>query len=162
MATTQVKPGNSNVLLKIQAVNEYSGKQAIIKSDRVVINAFNNDVIIGAKSTLALGSSNEIHINSAGNMYLNVKDGSKIVIGKSGTATRKGDQPAVLGTNLTDFIEDLLQLLVTFQTVSSAGEGQAGPLVGTKVQSIKQKYLASTSQNYILSDLLYIVDNIKK
>ena len=158
----EVTPGNSNVLLKIQAVNEYSGKQAIIKSDRIIMNAFNNDVVIGAKSTIALAASNEIHINSSGNMYLNVKDGSKIVIGKSGTPARKGEQPAVLGTNLSDFLDELLQLLVTFQTVSSAGEGQAGPRVGTKVQAIKQKYLSSRSQNYILSDLLYIVDNLKK
>ena len=159
---TQVKPGNSNVLLKIQAVNEYSGKQAVIKSDRIVLNAFTNDIIIGAKSTIALAASNEIHINSAGNIYLNVKDGSKIVIGKPGSATRKGDQPAVMGTNLSDFLDELLQMLVTFQTVSSAGEGQAGPKVGAKVQQIKQKYLSSKSQNYILSDLLYIADNTKK
>lgn len=159
---TQVKPGNSNILLKVQAVNEYSGKQAIIKSDRIVLNAFSNDIIIGAKSTVALASSNEIHINSAGNMYLNVKDGSKVVIGKPGSATRKGDQPAVLGTNLSDFLDELMQLLITFQTVSSAGEGQAGPAVGTKVQELKRRYLTSSSENYILSDLLHIADNAKK
>lgn len=158
----ETKPGNSNVLLKVQAVNEYSGKQILIKSDRIVLNAFKNDVIIGAKSTLALAASNEIHINSAGNLYLNVKDGSKVIIGKPGSDTRKGDQPAVLGTNLSDFLDELMQLLITFQTVSSAGEGQAGPLVGTKVQELKKRYLSSSSENYILSDLLHIADNAKK
>jgi len=150
----------ANALLKIQAPNEFSGKQVLIKSDRLVFNAFNNDIILAAKNTIALSASNEIHINSAGNTYLNVKDGSKIVVGKVGT-TRKSEQPAVLGRSLNNFIDDLLQLLTTFQVTTPSGEGQAGPKVAAQVQKFKKKYFRKKSPDYILSDLLFIADNRK-
>lgn len=151
----------ADTILKIQAPNEYAGKQAIITSDRLVFNARLGDLILSARNTIALSANNEIHINSAGNMYLNAKDGSKITIGKSGTKTRKSEQPAILGNNQTELLEDLLDLLLTFQVVTPNGEGQAGPDVAAKVSQLRAKYLTEGTSSYILSDLLFIADNIK-
>lgn len=150
----------ADTLLKIQAPNEYSGKQILVKSDRLVLNASTNDIILASKNTIAIGASNELHLNSAGNLYLNVKQGSKIVIGKSGK-DRKSEQAAVLGKSLSNFLDDVLQLLITFQVTTPAGEGQAGPKVAEQVQKIKQKYLKKGSKDYILSDLFFISDNVK-
>lgn len=150
----------ADTLLKIQAPNEYSGKQILVKSDRLVLNASTNDIILASKNTIAIGASNELHLNSAGNLYLNVKQGSKIVIGKSGK-DRKSEQAAVLGKSLSNFLDDVLQLLITFQVTTPGGEGQAGPKVAEQVQKIKQKYLKKGSKDYILSDLFFISDNVK-
>lgn len=149
----------ANTLLKIQAPNEYAGKQMLIKSGRLVLNSAENDIILASKNTIALASNGELHINSKGNLYLNVAPGSKITIGKSGTEERKSEQPAVLGTNTQLFFEELMQLLVTFKVTTPAGLGVADPSVNTKVQSFKKKYFDKKSKYYILSDLLYIADN---
>lgn len=151
----------ANTILKIQAPNEYSGNQLILTSDRLVLNAKVGDIILGSRNSLAFSANNEIHINAAGNMYFNVKDGSTIKIGKSGTSIRKSEQPAVLGTNHLDLLEDILDLLVTFQVVTPNGEGQAGPDVAEKVSQIKNKYFTEGKPGYILSDLLFIADNKK-
>lgn len=149
--------------LKLQAPNEYSGKQILIKSDRLVFNSFTSDILLASKNSIALSANGEIHINSAGNLYLNVKQGSKITIGKVDSKNRKTEQEAVLGKNLKNLLEDILQLLVTFQVVTPSGEGQAGPDVATKVNKLKRDYLADAGKDtYILSDILYIASNFKK
>lgn len=150
-----------NTLLKIQAPNEFAGNQIIIASDRLIFNAATSDLILASKNTIALSAENELHINSAGDMYLNVKQGSKITIGKPGTDSRSSDQPAVLGNNQIDLLDDILELLMTFQVLTPNGEGQAGPEVAAKIQKIKSKYFKESSTSYILSDLLFIVDNHK-
>jgi len=149
----------AEAVLHIQLPNEFSGKQVLVKSDRLVFNAATNDIILAAKGTIALAATDQIHINSKGNLHLNVEDGSKIVIGKSGSRTRKSEQPAVLGTNLQTFLEDLMQLLVTFGVTTPSGEGQASPRVNTEVQKFKKKYFNKKSKNYILSDMFFIADN---
>ena len=146
-------------VLHIQLPNEFSGKQVLIKSDRLVFNSATNDIILAAKGTIALAANSQIHINSKGNLYLNVDDGAKIVIGKAGSKTRRSEQPAVMGTSLQTFLEDLMQLLVTFGVTTPSGEGQASPRVNTEVQKFKRKYFTKNSKDYILSDLFFIADN---
>jgi|694.fasta_scaffold53648_6 hypothetical protein len=151
----------AEAVLHIQLPNEFSGKQVLIKSDRLVFNAATNDIILAAKGTIALAANDQIHINSKSNLYLNVEDGAKIVVGKSGSKTRKSEQPAVMGTSLQTFLEDLMQLLVTFGVTTPSGEGQASPRVNTEIQKFKRKYFSKNSKDYILSDLLFIADNKK-
>jgi hypothetical protein len=127
----------------------------------LVFNAATNDIILAAKGTIALAANDQIHINSKSNLYLNVEDGAKIVVGKSGSKTRKSEQPAVMGTSLQTFLEDLMQLLVTFGVTTPSGEGQASPRVNTEIQKFKRKYFSKNSKDYILSDLLFIADNKK-
>lgn len=147
--------------LQIQTPNEYSGKQVLIRSDRLVFNAAASDLILASKGVVAISAEDQVHINSKGNLYLNVQDGSKIIIGKPGSTTRKSENPAVLGSKLLSFVEDVLQLLITFTVATPAGTGTADPAVNTKIQKLKAKYLKPNSPNYILSDLLYIADNTK-
>lgn len=146
-------------ILHVQHVNEYSGKQIIFKSDRIVFCANGGDLILAAKNNIALSSDGEIHLNSNDDLHINVNEGSKIIIGKPGTKIRKTEQPAVLGTNLHNFLEDIMQLLITFQVTTPSGEGQAGPKVSSELQKIKKKYFTKKSKSYIFSDLLYIADN---
>lgn len=151
-----------STFLKITPPNEYSSKQILIKSDRLVFNAFTSDILMGSKNTIALAANGEIHINSAGNLYLNVKQGSKIIIGKVDSKNRKTEQEAVLGNNLKNLLDDILQLLTTFQVITPSGEGQAGPDVAAKVSKLKTEYLKDPKKDtYILSDLLYIASNLK-
>lgn len=147
--------------LQIQTPNEYSGKQVLIRSDRLIFNAAAGDIIMAAKGVVALSAEDQIHLNSKGNLYLNVQDGSKVIIGKPGSSTRKSENAAVLGGKMVSFLEDVLQLLVTFTVVTPSGTGNADPAINTKIQKIKAKYLKPKSPNYILSDLLFIADNVK-
>ena len=147
--------------LQIQTPNDYSGKQVLIKSGRLIFNASSNDIILAAKGVLAIGAEDQIHINSKGNLYLNVQDGSRIIIGKPGSATRKSQNSAVLGNKLLNFMEDVMQLFVTLKVVTPSGAGNADPDVSKSVQKINNKYLKPNSKDYILSDLLFIADNIK-
>jgi hypothetical protein len=147
--------------LQIQTPNDYSGKQVLIKSDRLIFNASASDIVIASKGVVAIGAEDQVHINSKGNMYLNVQDGSKIIIGKPGSKTRKSQNQAVLGGKLLNFLEDVMQLLVTLKVVTPGGAGNADPEVSTKVQKLKAKYFKPNSKDYILSDLLYIADNVK-
>ena len=147
--------------LQIQPPNDYSGKQVLIKSDRLVFNAAASDIILASKGVVALSAEDQIHLNSKGNLYLNVEDGSKIIIGKPGSKTRKLENSAVLGNKLINFIEDILQLLITFQVVTPGGQGTADTTVNTQIQKLKTKYLKTNSKDYILSDLLFIADNAK-
>ena len=147
--------------LQIQTPNDFSGKQVLIKSDRLVFNASASDIIIASKGVVAIAAEDQVHINSKGNLYLNVKDGSKVIVGKPGSSTRKSENKAVLGNKLVSFVEDVLQLLVTFTVTTPSGVGNADPAVNSKIQKIKAKYLKPSSPNYILSDLLYIADNVK-
>lgn len=147
--------------LQIQTPNEYSGKQVLIRSDRLVFNASASDIILASKGVVAISAEDQVHINSKGNLYLNVQDGSKIIIGKPGSTTRKSENAAVLGSKLLNFVEDVLQLLITFTVATPSGTGNADPAVNTKIQKLKAKYLKPNSPNYILSDLLYIADNAK-
>jgi len=149
----------AEALLKIQTPNDYSGKQVLIKSDRLVFNASTNDILLASKNIIAIGASNELHLNSGGNMYLNVKKGSRIVLGKAGT-DRKREQEMVLGKSLSNFLDDIMQLLITFQVTTPSGEGQAGPKVAQQIQKIKNKYLKKGSKDYILSDSYFIADNL--
>jgi hypothetical protein len=147
--------------LQIQTPNDYSGKQVLIKSDRLVFNASSNDIILASKGVIAIAAEDQVHINSKGNLCLNVKDGSKIIFGKPGSKTRKSQNQAVLGNKLLNFLEDVMQLLVTLKVVTPGGAGTADPEVSTKIQKLKAKYFKPNSKDYILSDLLYIADNIK-
>lgn len=147
--------------LQIQPPNEYSGKQVLIRSDRLVFNASAGDIILATKGVVAISAEDEIHINSKGNLYLNVQDGSKIIIGKPGSKSRKSENAAVLGTKLLSLIEDVLQLMVTFTVTTPSGTGTADPAVNSKIQKFKAKYLKPNSPDYILSDLMYIADNSK-
>lgn len=151
----------TEAVLRIQHPNEYSSEQVIISSDRLVFTALKSDLILASKNTLALSANHEIHINSNGNLYLNVNEGSQIIIGKPGTEIRSSKQPAVMGTNLKNFVDDVMQLLITFQVTTPSGEGQSSPKVNEQVQKLKTKYLKKNSKNYILSDLLFIADNHK-
>lgn len=147
--------------LQIQTPNDYSGEQILITSDRLVFNAASSDIVIASKGVVAIGAEDQVHINSKGNMYLNVKDGSKIIIGKPGSKTRKSQNQAVLGNKILNLLEDVLQVLITFKVVTPGGAGTADPEVNTKLQKIKAKYFKPNSKDYILSDLLYIADNVK-
>jgi hypothetical protein len=151
----------NEIFSSITAPNTYSGEQIVIKTGRIVLNSSTNDIILAAKNSIALAANKEIHINSFGDMHLNVSPGSKILIGKP-DKDRKAYQSTVLGKNLNLLIEDLLQILVTLQVTTPSGEGQVGPKTASAIQKLKKKYFKKDSPQYILSDLLFIIDNKKK
>lgn len=147
-----------STLLKIQHPSEYSGKQVIIKSDRLVFHASTDDILLASKNIIALASGYELHLNSAGNIYLNSKDG-KVIIGKPSDPDRKGEQNAVLGNNLLKFLEDLSLILSTFQVETPSGEGTATIKVTQNIQKLKETYFNPSSKSYLLSDIMSIANN---
>lgn len=146
--------------LSIASPNEYAGPQRIISSGRVILHAATSDIILASAGTIALASDNEIHLNSKGDLRLNVKDGSKVKIGKIG-GKRSEYKEIVLGPNLQSLIEDLFQLLTTFQVTTPSGNGNASPDVASKIEKLKKKYLKAKSADYILSDFVVVASNLK-
>ena len=146
--------------LLITHPNTFSQEQHIFKSDRVILNSVKNDILLVAKNIVAIGAENDIHLNAGNNLYLNTKTG-KIILGKPTDPERNGDQQMILGDNLISLLEDVLQLLRTFQVTTPVGEGQAGPKVSAKVSELSKKYFSSKSPKYILSDIGYLANNKK-
>ena len=83
--------------------SSYINPQLIFNSDRVIINAKNDSVLISAKQSIGLSCNDEINI--IGNNV--VVDGSKIYLG-SKTAT----EPILLGNKTVDTLNQVLTQLI--------------------------------------------------
>lgn len=82
----------------------YRGKQLLTNSDRVVVNARLDDVLISAKKSSGLSGES---VNLDGSVYVGI-DAPKVYIGSEAL---KEQQPAVRGEALTTVLNDLVSTL---------------------------------------------------
>ncbi len=82
--------------------DQYKGKQLIFTSDRVLLNAKNDSVMLFAKQSIIFSSTDSLHFNTDGTCIVN---SSKIQLGLNAT------EPLLLGNKTTQLLKELLEKL---------------------------------------------------
>ena len=103
-------------------IRKYNGNQVILTSDRVVINAKDNNVFIVAKKDLAISVGGDVHINvgpSSGGSGVYLLNAPRIQLGLGSV------QPIPKGDDLTDMLNKLLSALSNLASslISATGIG---------------------------------------
>jgi hypothetical protein len=116
------KTGILNPLTNPIDISKYSNAQAIINSDRVVLNSKRDEVMIFAKSNIELNTKNIINLNANERVHLN---SNTVFLGT--VNNQLPTEPLVLGDKLNTLLEKLLDSLYTFgislSTVVGSPEG---------------------------------------
>jgi len=89
-----------------------SGNQITLNSDRILLNAKNNNLIFSANNSALFSANNEISLNSK---YLTVNT-EYTFIGKYDNC-----EPMVLGNKLISLLYELLGSLMTLTVTNAAG-----------------------------------------
>ena len=118
------KKGVLNPLTNPLDVSEYSNSQAILNSDRVVLNSKKDEVMIFAKTNVEISTKNIINLNADDRVHLN---GGRVFLG-----TVSGQLPTeniVLGGKLHDLLLNLMDSLHEFGTgiASAIGSPEGTP-----------------------------------
>lgn len=82
--------------------SEYTGPQAIINSNRVLINAKTDSILMFSKQAIGFSTAGSIHFNSDSSMIVN---SPKIQLGL------EASEPLLLGNVTVSFIQELLEVL---------------------------------------------------
>jgi len=151
--------------LRITSPDEYQGSQYVFSSGRIILNSVagptdSGDMFLAAAGSMALGSGNTMHFNSKDDMFFNVSGSNKIVFGKPGTARPK-IQANLLGASTYEFLDDILSLISTLKIHTPMGTAVIAQESIDKLLDLQKKYLQPTSNQYILSDLVFTADNIQ-
>lgn len=149
--------------LKVIEPNQYfSGSQAIINADRIVLNTKEDHLLLYAKKNIELTTSNTIMLNADNYIHLNVKS----IKSKSGDPVPKiflgtlpngnlPDEPLVLGDKLDDFLSELIELINRFATRCTA---TALPPAGSPLAKIEA---AADSLRIGLTEMYNKIEGLK-
>lgn len=113
------------------SVDKYNNSQAIINSNRVVINSNKDEVLIFAKTNIELSTKNIVNINADERIHLN---SSKIFLGTKSNGDLP-DEPILLGNQTVQLLNDVFTELSDFcSSLSSAVTPSEGsPLIDINV-----------------------------
>ena len=114
--------------------NEYKGRQIIVDSGRIFLNAKDEDILLSSKESFGV-SSKDVSID--GEDYIGL-DAKKIYLGER--ARRLEDEPAIKGDALESYLNTLNMLLIDFCDTVKAGRGVAktqAPVVNLGVKVLK-------------------------
>jgi hypothetical protein len=106
-----------------ESVSQYSKSQIILNSDRLVFNAKNDSIILGAKQSIHLTVSDTIGIDGGKQITLSAP---KVYLGSSQGAEGTQIQSVVLGDNLNLLLGDIAIFL---GTLSIAFAGATDPAI---------------------------------
>ena len=88
--------------------NQYSGKQAIVNSDRILINAKNDCALIFANKAIGLSSAGTLNFDSDSSCIIN---SPKIYLGLTPTNTLP-TEPLLLGNQTGEWLKRLVDALI--------------------------------------------------
>lgn len=118
--------------------NAYAGSQALINSDRIILNARTNYLMLFGKEGVAISSQGNVNIDAEDAVTIYGEDG--VFLGVPGKGEAKGNknkqpktkadptldndyEPLVLGTKLANLFEDLLIILKNATLLTPVGKG---------------------------------------
>ena len=117
LTSTQTIPLNttvttSNPFTKTILPKNYSGNaQIILNSDRLVFNTKKDDILLYSQTNTEVYAKQDITLNAENDIILN---GKNIVLGiQSPNKAQYPTQPVILGTNLEDILQDLVEALAS-------------------------------------------------
>ncbi len=97
--------------------NKYTGSQVILNSNRVLLNAKNDSVLIFASKAIGLSSAGTLNFDSDSTCIIN---SPKIQLGLDAT------EPLLLGNKTTDLLKELLKKLTAFSEALSKAQAYVG------------------------------------
>ena len=134
--------------------------QVLLNSDKITLNARNNNITLSSLVNLDFGAGNNLTINTKN--YTSIES-SNIYLGKQARQKKiDGEQPEplVLGNKLKELLEEMVGIIETLK-VTACVAGLSGPIDPTtlqKVTSIKNKL----SSPEFFSEYHFIEDNGQK
>ena len=125
-----------------------------MNSDRIIINARNNNITLSSFVNLDLGAGNNLTINTKN--YTSIES-SNIYLGKQ---AQEEKEPLVLGEQLKLILEELIGIVESLKVTGCiAGiSGPIDPATTSKINRIKNKL----SSPKFLSEYHFIEDNGQK
>jgi len=90
-------------------LNEFVGEQVLINSGRLVFNAKNDSILLGANTSINLNTQDTVNIDSKNKFIVNTKE---IYLG-----SKNATEPVILGDK---FLQDFQKLLTNVITLTSA------------------------------------------
>jgi len=129
------RTGTLNPLTKPIDASEYFNAQAIINSDRIILNSKRDEVMIFAKSNIELNTKNIINLNANERVHLN---SNTVFLGT--VNNQLPTEPLVLGDKLNTILENLLDSLYSFgaslSTVVGSPEGAPAMDINSAAESL--------------------------
>ena len=110
-------------------LNEFAGEQVLINSGRLVFNAKNNSILLGANTSINLNTQDTVNIDSKNKFTVNTKE---IYLG-----SKNATEPLILGDK---FLKDFQKLLTNVITLTSALS-----TVGTPIPFVPNIAVAQTA-----------------
>jgi hypothetical protein len=130
----------------------YLGNQCIITSDRVTLHSRKDGIYLFGKATVCLSSPSTVNIESNEAIKMNAP------LIELGLNAKNLGQPAILGLELTDLLDELIQALQVVAVALSKADGTSEEAVADSFNDIKVSgdLLVSATNNAeaILPDIL--------
>ena len=130
----------------------YLGNQCIITSDRVTLHSRKDGIYLFGKATVCLSSPSTVNIESNEALKINAP------LIELGLNAKILGQPAILGLELTDLLDELIQALQVVAVALSKADGTSEEAVADSFNDIKVSgdLLVSATNNAeaILPDIL--------
>jgi hypothetical protein len=129
------KTGTLNPLTNPIDTSKYFNAQAILNSDRVVLNAKRDEIMLFAKTNIELNTKNIINLNADERVHLN---SNTVFLGTVNNSLPT--EPLVLGDKLNTLLENLLDSLYNFgtslSTVVGSPEGAPAMDINSAAESL--------------------------
>lgn len=140
-----------NPLTTTSLPNKYlEGSQAILTSDRVIINSKKENVLLFAQNNIELYTKNTISLDADDKVVIN---SPTILLGLNGSSVP--EEPALLGNETIILLNSLLTSLSSFSTICSSA------LNGSKGSPITQLNTAARGLKESVDNLIPKLQNIK-
>jgi hypothetical protein len=128
-----------------EKVNNFSGKQIMLNSGRLVLNANSNHLLLSAEKSINLNTPGSVNIDSKNNTIIKVGKDSKILLGDKGAT-----ESVILGdkflTDLQVFLQEMVKLStalvasgIPIPFIPNAGAASTAPTMATAAQNIVNK-----------------------
>jgi hypothetical protein len=109
----------------------YLGNQCILTSDRVMLHSKKDGVYLFGKATVCLSSPSTINLDSKEAIKMNAP------VIELGLNAKDLGQPVVLGLELTDILDELIQALQVVSTALSKSDGTSEEAVAASFDDLK-------------------------
>ena len=147
----EVSKTKLNPLSTTSLPNKYlEGSQAILTSDRVIINSKKENVLVFAQNNIELYTKNTISLDADDKFVIN---SPTILLGLNGSSVP--EEPVLLGNETIKLLNSLLTSLSSFSTICSSA------LNGSKGSPITQLNTAARGLKESVDNLIPKLQNIK-
>lgn len=141
--------------------NTYEGKQIIIDSDRLILNAKDDYAFMFAKGGMSLSTQGELHFDSNSDIYAHSNTG--IYLGIPENEEKESDQdyePLVLGKKLVDLLEDLILVLKKLKVSTNVGDAYIDSDTQKELIAIQEKLPEILSRTAYVEGRNHEVSNV--